>query len=94
MGSLDGGTCADQDSRSPHQQQVKSDSSRQTKVTWSNDDETIITSNGSRGGLGPLVEILGKEEKKDESYIGNNGSVFHAGNGSVTPPKVSMFPVR
>ena len=83
---------AGQDSKSHHHQQQVKNSSRQTKVTWSNDDETIITSNinGTRGGLGPLVEILGEEEKKDENS-GNNGSALYAGNGSLTPRKVSIF---
>jgi hypothetical protein len=73
-------------------------SSRTSRVTWSSDDDaTIISDNRSNGhgrrGLGPLVEITGEEEKKDENYNSMNiyGTAVHTvDNGSCTPPKVGV----
>mmetsp|Transcript_9781 Transcript_9781/g.20563 ORF Transcript_9781/g.20563 Transcript_9781/m.20563 type:complete len:551 (-) Transcript_9781:116-1768(-) len=46
-----------------------SHAARQHKVTWSIDNPQQTT-NSNLVGLGPLVEILGEEEKKDEHQIG------------------------
>jgi hypothetical protein len=63
----------------------------QLRVTWLQDQDVHrINVNGSNQGLGPLVEILGEEEKKDENFNNSNGAIMHnaIGNFVGTPPKV------
>jgi hypothetical protein len=66
-------------------------------VTWSNDDDiTVVSDNRSNGhanrGLGPLVENMGEEEKKDENYnsmnTNNEVAMTNVASDSNTPPKV------
>ena len=67
-----------------------SSSGRTSRVTWSTDDDnTVISGNLANGhttrGLGPVVEILGEEEKSDEM----NGVLENEEkNGSNNPTKV------
>jgi hypothetical protein len=87
-------------SRSAHKDHMNGDvlsSGRSLRVTWSNDDDiTVVSDNRSNGhanrGLGPLVEIMAEEEKKDENYNSMNMNevvITHVAHDSSTPPKVS-----
>ena len=80
-------------------------SSRNPRVTWSTDDDSTIkvdnlTSRQAKRGLGPLVEIMGEEEKKDENYNSMNvsGSAYKNGfanqNGSPAKytPELTTIP--
>ena len=69
-------------------------SSRKPRVTWSTDDDSTIkvdnlANRQAKRGLGPLVEILGEEEKKDENYnsMNVNGTAYkHGFADQVTSP--------
>ncbi|KAL7508622.1 hypothetical protein ACHAXN_006816 [Cyclotella atomus] len=85
-------------SRSAHKDHMNGDvlsSGRSLRVTWSNDDDiTVVSDNRSNGhanrGLGPLVEIMAEEEKKDENYNSMNMNevvITHVAHDSSTPPK-------
>lgn len=87
-------------SRGAHKEHAGGDmvsSGRSLRVTWSNDDDiTVVSDNRSNGhanrGLGPLVENMGEEEKKDENYnsmnTNNEVAMTNVASDSNTPPKV------
>eukprot|EP00804_Cyclotella_cryptica_P011678 CCRYP_020711-RA/>CCRYP_020711-RA protein AED:0.02 eAED:0.02 QI:459/1/1/1/1/1/2/340/537 len=74
---------------------VSSTGRNQLRVTWLHDqDVNLISDNVNSKGLGPLVESLGEEEKKDENFNSSNGAIMPNAVGHVvgTPPK--YFPPR
>eukprot|EP00804_Cyclotella_cryptica_P028756 CCRYP_018736-RA/>CCRYP_018736-RA protein AED:0.02 eAED:0.02 QI:589/1/1/1/1/1/2/313/490 len=74
---------------------VSSTGRNQLRVTWLHDrDVNHISDNVNSKGLGPLVESLGEEEKKDENFNSSNGAIMPNAVGHVlgTPPK--YFPPR
>ncbi|KAL7490135.1 hypothetical protein ACHAW6_015858 [Cyclotella cf. meneghiniana] len=67
----------------------------QLRVTWLQDQHVhSISADRSNQGLGPLVETLGEDEKKDENFNSSNGAIMSSaiGNFVGTPPK--HFPPR